>query len=177
MNLSPIARISGLLSAGLFAGFLVAVLVLELSLRRFGASVYTQVRMVELDALDRLAAATLVPALIAMTTVVVLALRGGTRVPRPHLTALILLTAVLVTTITVNMPINADQLTWDVETPPADWTTARDRWQIAHAVRTVAAVLAFGCLAVAAHLGTGVPPDPRPRPRGRILPVPAPDRP
>jgi hypothetical protein len=31
-----------------------------------------------------------------------------------------------------------------VQAPPADWARVRDRWQIAHAVRTVAIVLAFG---------------------------------
>ena len=155
MYLSRIARISGLLFAGLFAGFLITVLVLELSLRRSGAWVYTQVRMVELDALDKLAAATLIPALIAILTVVVLAFRSKARIPRSHLTALVLLTLVLVMTITINMPINADQLTWNIETPPAGWMTVRDHWQIAHTLRTVAAVVAFGCLATAAHLRAG----------------------
>ncbi len=160
MNPSKIARISGLLFAGLFAGFLVAVLVLELSLRRFGASVYTQVRMVELDALDKLASATLFPALIATMTVVILAFRAKARLPRSHLTSLILLMLVLVITVTINMPINADQLTWNVETPPAGWVTVRDHWQLAHALRTLVAVLAFGCLATAAHLGAGSPAHP-----------------
>ncbi|WP_052763170.1 hypothetical protein [Jiangella alkaliphila] len=64
-----------LLFAGLFAGFLLAVLVLETSLRAFDASVYTQVRQVELDRLDALASATLLPALAA-TVVLVVAERG-----------------------------------------------------------------------------------------------------
>ena len=52
----------------------------------------------------------------------------------------------------------ADQLGWDVKAPPADWASVRDRWQLAHAVRTCAAVLAFGCL-IAAGQATGSSPD------------------
>ena len=55
--------------------------------------------------------------------------------------------------IVFNLPINAEQSNWAVQAPPADWASVRDRWQIAHAVRTSAAVLAFGCLSTAA-MGT-----------------------
>ncbi|WP_328483414.1 hypothetical protein OHS71_35560 [Streptomyces sp. NBC_00377] len=59
------ARFVSLVFAGLFAGLLTSDLVPELSLRGFDSTVYTQVRLVELDALDKLAVATLLPALIA----------------------------------------------------------------------------------------------------------------
>lgn len=126
--------------SGLFAGFLVCVMVLENSLRSFGAAVYTQVRLVELDSLDKLASVTLIPALV---TTVALAIwsRGNSR--RSALVAAALLVVVFVTTFAVNLPINSDQLSWSVQQPPADWAAVRDRWQAAHAVRTVAAVLAF----------------------------------
>ncbi|MET9270455.1 anthrone oxygenase family protein [Kribbella sp. NPDC003557] len=126
--------------SGLFAGFLVCVMVLENSLRSFGAAVYTQVRLVELDSLDKLASVTLIPALV---TTVALAIwsRGNSR--RSAFVAAALLVVVFVTTFAVNLPINSDQLSWSVQQPPADWAAVRDRWQAAHAVRTVAAVLAF----------------------------------
>lgn len=130
-----------LVFAGLFAGFLTGVLVLELSLRNFDATVYTQVRLVELDSLDKLAVATLLPALI---TTAVLAYRNRRW---PVVAALALLISVFVLTLVVNLPINAAQLDWSVQSPPADWADIRDRWQIAHAIRTVAAVLAFASLA------------------------------
>jgi hypothetical protein len=60
--------------------------------------------------------------------------------------ALALWLLVLGTTLVINLPINAEQLTWSAATPPADWAGVRDRWQSAHALRTVAAVLAFGLL-------------------------------
>jgi uncharacterized membrane protein len=143
-------RFASLLFGGLFAGFLVAVLVIELSLRRFDNSVYTQVRHVELVRLDDLAAATLIPALIAATILAVFAVKVRGRALWLTLTALMLLVLVFATSLVVNVPINTEQLTWDVQAPPADWASVRDRWQIAHGVRTGAAVLAFGCLSAAA---------------------------
>jgi uncharacterized membrane protein len=62
------------------------------------------------------------------------------------LTALTLLVGILALTLVVNLPINADQLDWNAQAPPADWATVRDHWQIAHGARTVAAVFAFGAL-------------------------------
>lgn len=145
-----LTRFLSLVLAGLFAGFLVGVLVLELSMRRFDGVVYAQVRQVELAHLDDLASATLIPALVATAIVAGLAIKVRGRVFWLTLTALILFVSVLVTTLVFNLPINADQLKWNVTAPPADWASVRDRWQIAHAVRTGAALLAFGCLSAAA---------------------------
>lgn len=146
MTVLKAARGISLLFTGLFAGFLVGVLVLEISLRGYGAAVYTQVRRVELDSLDTLASVTLIPALIA-TVVVAIRARGNDR--RLVLLAVALLGVVLITSFVVNLPINADQSDWSIQTPPADWATVRDRWQLAHAVRTGAALLAFGSLIAA----------------------------
>jgi uncharacterized membrane protein len=143
--LTRYARVVSLLFAGLFAGFLTAVLVLELSLRGADGTVYTQVRLVELDSLDKLAVATLLPALITTAVLAYRTLRTNSR--WPTMGAVTLLVLVVALTITVNLPINADQLHWNAASPPADWTDVRDRWQIAHAARTVAAVLAFALLA------------------------------
>jgi len=133
--------------SGLFAGFLVCVMVLETSLRSFGAAVYTQVRLVELDSLDKLASVTLIPAIVTTVAVVIWSRGNGRRLA---IAAVALLVIVFVTTLAVNLPINSDQLSWSVQQPPADWVGVRDRWQIAHAVRTVAAVAAFGLLVGAA---------------------------
>ncbi|UUU28477.1 DUF1772 domain-containing protein [Streptomyces sp. CA-210063] len=142
------ARFVSLVFAGLFAGFLTSVLVLELSLRSFDSTIYTQVRLVELDALDKLAVATLLPALIATAVLAYQTYRTDTR--WLTVAALVLLVFVLGLTLIVNLPINSDQLHWNAQSPPSDWTDVRDRWQIAHAVRTTAAVLAFAVLVLAA---------------------------
>jgi uncharacterized membrane protein len=128
-----------------FAGFLVGVLVLENSLRGYGASVYTQVRQVELDSLDTLASVTLIPAIL---TTVVLAIRARGNDRRLVLVAAALLVLVFATSLAINLPINADQADWSVQNPPADWSTMRDRWQLAHTIRTTAALLAFATLTI-----------------------------
>ncbi|MFI6170726.1 anthrone oxygenase family protein [Nocardia sp. NPDC051052] len=143
-------RLVSLVFTGLFAGFLTGVLVLELSLRDFDAAVYTQVRLVELDSLDKLAVVTLLPSLLATAVLVYQAF--GTNSRYLTVAALALLVFVFVLTLIVNLPINSDQLQWSPTTPPHDWADVRDRWQIAHAARTAAAVLAFGLLACAAVL-------------------------
>lgn len=149
-TLLGLIRFLSLTFAGLFAGFLVGVLVLESSLRHYDRSVYTQMRHVELDRLDTLASATLIPALITTAVLVAAAFRTRGRVFWLTSAALALFLTVFVTTLVVNLPINGDQADWSVKAPPADWASVRDRWQAAHAVRTVAAVLAFGLLGLAA---------------------------
>ncbi|MEU9976271.1 hypothetical protein [Streptomyces sp. NPDC051014] len=62
------------------------------------------------------------------------------------MTALTLLIAILVLTVEISLPVNADQLAWNIHAPPANWASIRDRWQIAHAVRSAAALLALAVL-------------------------------
>ncbi|WUJ71711.1 DUF1772 domain-containing protein [Kribbella soli] len=147
--MTRLVRSASLLFSGVFAGFLVCVLVLENSLRGFDAAVYTQTRLVELDSLDKLASATLIPAMI---TTVLLAIRARGNDRRIVLIAIALLVVVFATTFAINLPINSDQSAWSVQNPPSDWADVRDRWQVAHAIRTAAAVLAFGLLITASQV-------------------------
>lgn len=145
--MTRLMRLASLLFTGLFAGFLLGVLVLENSLRGYGAEVYTQVRQVELDSLDTLASVTLIPAIL---TTVVLAIRAQGNDRRLAWTAAVLLLLVFATTLAINLPINADQSNWSPQNPPTDWSTTRDRWQLAHLARTIAALLAFATLTTTA---------------------------
>jgi uncharacterized membrane protein len=150
--LESVARVVSVLFGGIFTGFLITVLVFELSLRKFDASIYTQVRQVELVRLDTLATATLMPTAVATIVLLCIALKWNSPGLGLVSAALGLLLIVFVTTVVVNLPINADQLDWSVTNPPSDWADDRDRWQVAHAVRTVAAAAAFGCLVIASGL-------------------------
>lgn len=145
-----VARFVSLLFTGLFAGFLVGILVFELSLRGFDGSVYTRTQQVALIALPVLATALLFPAIIGTGVLTVLKIRTRDRGFWLALAALILLLVALVVTLVVNVPINLAEGSWNVQSPPADWAGNRDRWQIGHAVRTGAALLAFGTLSIAA---------------------------
>lgn len=142
-----IVGLVNVLFTGLFAGFLVGILVFELSLRGFDGSVYAQTQQVTLVALPVLASVLLFPALISTGILTALHARRRSSVFWLTLAALALLLFAFVVTLAVNVPINLAEGGWSVSSPPADWAATRDRWQLGHAVRTGAALLAFGSLA------------------------------
>ncbi len=148
----PISRLVAIcayfavLLSGLFAGFLLTVLVVECSMRSEHAAVYTQVRLIELRHLDDLASALLIPALLAVSVLVVISIRHHSTGRWLAVTALLLLLVTLVISVSVSVPINSMQQGWSVAAPPADWATVRDHWQLAHAIRTTTAALAFSML-------------------------------
>ena len=65
--------------------------------------------------------------------------------------------ASLVVTAAVELPINADVLTWVPDDLPANWESVRDRWDRTHTLRTATSVLGFGCLAAASVVAPGLP--------------------
>ena len=143
------ALFTSVLFSGLFAGFLTAVLILEASLRSFPAAVYTQVRLVELVHLDDLATILLPAALLATVALLLVTIARPGRTRWLALVALGLLLTTFIISALISVPINTDQMGWSVLTPPSDWASVRDRWQIAHLVRTTTAVLAFTILTAA----------------------------
>lgn len=157
IRIEAITRVVALALGGIFTGFLITVMVLELSMRDLRASAYTQVRQVELDRLDTLATATLLPTAVAVIVLVGIGLKRGRPGLGLHSVALVLLLVVFMVTVVINLPINADQRDWSIANPPSDWANDRDYWQAAHAVRTVAALLAYGCLLVASGVHRRAP--------------------
>ncbi|MGH3675716.1 MAG: anthrone oxygenase family protein [Mycobacterium sp.] len=152
--LQTTSAFAAVLFSGLFAGFLTTVLVFEASLRDFGAAVYTQVRLIELEHLDDLATALLAPAILAAAALMLAMIRRRHSGRWLALTAVLLLLASLAISVSISVPINTDQQSWSVLAPPGDWSNVRDRWQVAHAARTTTAVLAFVLLT-----STVVPPS------------------
>jgi Domain of unknown function (DUF1772) len=148
--MSRVSAFAAMLFTGLFAGFLVTVMVLEASLREFGAAVYTQVRLIELQHLDNLATALLPPAIVAVVALSVASIRVRGTQRWFVLGALLLLLAALLISVEISLPINTAQQHWSVLAPPADWASVRDRWQLAHAARTTTTLLAFLLLIAAA---------------------------
>ncbi|GAA1755346.1 hypothetical protein GCM10009767_13320 [Kocuria aegyptia] len=149
-----IARLLHLLLVAVLAGLLVGVALVELALLEVGPSVYTAVQKPKHQVFA--------PIMPVLNTLVIaaglLVLLLMTRAPRTLAPGALAFTAaglactiaLTVTTVLVNVPINAEIISsWSVEHPPADWAQVRDRWNLFHAVRTVLALLAVGCLLVA----------------------------
>jgi uncharacterized membrane protein len=141
---------AAVLFSGLFAGFLTTVMVLEAGLRGSGAPVYTQVRLIELKHLDDLATALLPAAILASAALTLTIIRRPGSGRWLALTAIALLLTTLAISVSVSVPINTAQQGWSVLAPPPDWSHVRDRWQLAHAARTVAGVVAFALLTAVA---------------------------
>jgi uncharacterized membrane protein len=111
---------------------------------------YIIVEQVKHAHLNQLAAATIIVALASGLLLLLGVGRLG-RTPRYFILASVLcLGAALAITLSVNVPINEAQLRWDPNTPPADWMLIRDRWQLAHALRTAFAAIAFAFQTLAA---------------------------
>ncbi len=135
---------------GIYAGFLVAVLVIEWTLRGMDGKTYTIVEQAKHAHLNQLAATTIGAAL---GTGLLLLVGGGRRGGNPSvfmIASMLCLGVALATTLIVNVPINATQMRWDPNAPPVDWMLTRDRWQLAHALRTAFAVFAFAFQTLAA---------------------------
>jgi len=60
---------------------------------------------------------------------------------------------VLVITMACNVPINNQVSAWTAGRAPPGWRVTRDRWLKYHSIRTVAGVIAFGCIVVALVAG------------------------
>jgi hypothetical protein len=88
---------------------------------------------------------------VALVAAALVLLRPGSRPFRGPLVAVLVCLAVgMVITVAGHFPINAMIDTWSPAAPPADWEQLRDRWVLAHAVRSVLALVAFVLLVVVA---------------------------
>lgn len=68
--------------------------------------------------------------------------------------ACIVVTAVI--TFVVNQPINTELMTWNIDSPAANWMELRDKWWNGHVARTLTAITGF-VLALLAVLGPSQP--------------------
>jgi hypothetical protein len=142
-------RYTSLLGCGVLAGIAVTVLVVELAFRRLTGPEYVRVRQAEFAPLTWSIGAVTVVTLAAVTALAVRARRAPGRAPRLAAAALVLLLLALAVSLAVNGPVNIAQSGWHAATPPADWAHLRDRWLVAHAVRTAAILAALGCVSAA----------------------------
>ncbi|MEU4293078.1 anthrone oxygenase family protein [Kribbella sp. NPDC026596] len=144
--LARIARSASQICCGILVGVALTVLVLELALRSLDGPHYVVVRQAEYEYFTWFIGAVFVATLIAVVTAVTQAYKADRSLLRPTLIALVLILLAVAVTLVVNGPINLEQQRWNAQAPPTDWARIRDRWQMAHAVRTAALCVALGYL-------------------------------
>jgi quinol-cytochrome oxidoreductase complex cytochrome b subunit len=143
-------RSAAQLCCAILVGVALTVLILELALRGLDRSAYVAVRHAEYDYFTWFIGLVFLPTIVTVVMLVITTYKAHSPLRRPALLALGLIVVAIAITLTVNGPINVEQLSWSTQSPPADWAAVRDRWQIAHAVRTLALILALVALSTPA---------------------------
>lgn len=147
-----IARFVSIFTAALLAGILVDFWAFTApALASLPASTYVEVQ----QALNRnyLAPIPLLYTVVNVSALAVVILLIRARKTLAFALSLVaLLCSVLLTasTLLINVPINAEVLTWSPQAPPVNWAEVRDRWNQAHTLRTALAAVALGCQILAA---------------------------
>lgn len=141
---------SVMLSALSTGGFFGTWTSLGPSTRKFAPDTYVEVQQATIRNL-RPVMGTLLPAAVAANA---LAVALGARERRDPAFALTLggLGAQLVSlllTVAVELPINAQVMTWAPAQPPPDWEMVRNRWAQVHTARTASSVAGLACLVAA----------------------------
>ena len=132
---------TAVVSSGLLAGALVAVLLADLTLRGnpTGYIAFHQATTV-------LYTATLPPLGAVMAISIMVSLVKGRGVPGIRwllITALACGIVGMLVTVVVNFPLNATIMTWRFGVVPPDFVSVAARWVAAHLVRTVITMIAF----------------------------------
>lgn len=60
--------------------------------------------------------------------------------------------AMVLSTLIINAPVNAEIDTWDAACPPSTWHASRDRWEHGHSLRAYVGLVALCCAIAAAVL-------------------------
>ncbi len=145
-----IVRYALLLAAGLLAGALFGVWLLEHSFRG-GGSFYTELKQLQISTftvpLSLLGAGTVVLGLVYLFLV-----RGNRLAAGLALAGVLCFVVGFVITVWGHFPINARIVGWSVEAPPGQWSQLAEKWRLAHDLRTLFGVLGFGLLLASAFL-------------------------
>ncbi len=142
------ARLVSLMCLGLAAGITVCVVLTE---RNWAGSAqfYTQLKQLWIHVLTVPAPLLGALGLAAMIVQGGLLFSRGARIAFALIAAAVLLNvAALLLTKFGHFPINAQILTWDPASPPANWSIVRERWSALHAARTACTVVSFTLLMV-----------------------------
>jgi hypothetical protein len=132
-------------SVGTFAGVLfAAALAISPSLALLDAVHYVTVKKAQIRILQ--VSMTLISTIYTILAVVVLVARRKERKEplfRFTAAALALIVIALVYSGPTDIAYNQEILGWNAASPPANWATVRDAWDLANRIRTVPSMLAF----------------------------------
>ena len=148
-----VIRFVNLFFTGLTAGSLLSIWFIERELRSFSASDYTRIEQAKHRPLGPLFTALV--SLSDVSSLAALLVARGTPAFFPALVASLCGAAATVSTLRINVPINAEQMTWSIGAAPANWAVIRDRCHRAYTYRTVLWILALGCQLSATLAETG----------------------
>lgn len=152
ISAQAVARFSSLmlsaLSTGVFFGTRTS---LGPSTKDFTPSTYVEVQQATIRNLRPVMGA-LLPAAVVANAVVVILSRRDARSTAFGLASggLAAQVATLTLTAAIELPINAQVLTWAPDEPPHGWEATRDRWAWVHTARTMSSLVGLTCLAGAA---------------------------
>lgn len=102
--------------------------------------------------LTRLTPALMIAALLATGASAGLAFAAREGTAWWHLIATIGIAAMVVSTLIINAPVNAEIDAWDPENLPPTWRSSRDRWESGHRLRSYVGLTVLISVAVAAVL-------------------------
>ena len=103
---------------------------------RLNAVAYATLEKGMNDVLEYLTPALMIGSLVTAVAVLYVAWRPQRLVWRLYALATLCLVAMIVSTLTINAPVNFAIDAWDASAPPAEWIELRDRWELGHAIRS-----------------------------------------
>ncbi len=80
---------------------------------------------------------------ITALIIVLLNFKNRTNLFYLNLIALILAVLISISTLIINVPINNQVLSWNINSIPPNWMDLQAKWEMGHLFRTICAILAF----------------------------------
>ena len=144
------AQLVSLVIVGVVAGIFVATQIGQVRVQKtLDARDFTLVKHSFEVAVGRIMPVLTIAAGVSLIPLVIL---ERSRVTRGlAIAALALWIGVIVVTLVLNAPVNAEAATWDPASPPLDWEAQRDQWHLGQVIRTPLAVASLVCVALASQ--------------------------
>lgn len=135
-------KLMHLFSFALLAGFMA---VTQWSLipaqNRLSAQGYATLEQGMNDRLETLTPILMIATIVSGIGALILVWRRSPRIRIFQGIALACVVTMVISTLTINAPVNFAIDTWNAAAPPADWSALRDRWELGHTIRAYVGLL------------------------------------